>query len=449
MRWALAIFALLLAVVALGFGSAYYVSQPVAYRVVVPASDSHSRQLLEAASDLLATTKAQVRLKVIVNPAGGLPALEKREAEFAVARSVDIMKATAQTVMVLREDAAVILVPKASKIQTLPDLVKAEIGVVRESYMDGVGLAAVMNYYGIAPTKLKLTPLAAVDIGVAIRDKKINALVVAGNLRSKALADITAEAAKGFKGGVRVMAIEAAEAIAKRLPEVEAIEIDKGLFSGYPALPDDDVNTVGLSVRLVADPRLSNDKVSDFLHAFSRVKQQLIARVSGSGGLTVPDPDEDSAFVLHQGVRVFNKGEVVSVLDKYSDQIYIGGLLASAIGSAFAGAFGLVESRRRKKSIAEVMEIERLLDAVAMAESEADLAAIETRVDAVLRLALRKAMNGEIEAAVVAAFELARNELRGRLAQKRQVLACAGPADMALADLAGADDPPTPRLAAE
>jgi len=418
MRWGLAAFALVLALVALAFGSAYYVSQPTTFRVAVSASDSQSRALFEAAAGILDTTKASVRLRVAAAD-DPLAALDKRAADFAVARSVDIMKAQAQTVLVLRQDAAVIMVPKPSKINTLPDLVSANIGVVRESYMTGGGLVAVMSYYGMDPTKLKLTPLAANEIAGAVRDKKINAVVIAGNLRAKSLAEAVADAAKSFKGGARFLDIEAADAIAKRVPDVESIEIDKGLFGGYPPMPDDSVNTVGLSVRLVADARLSNDRVSDFLTAIAMVKQQLIARVSGAGGLTIPDPDDESAFVLHQGVRTYNKGEVVGLLDKYSDQIYVGGLLASGIGSLFAGAFGMVESRRRRKSIAEVMEIERVLDEIDAARSEAELDALETRVNDVFRATLRKAMDGKIEPAAVAAFEMAYREARERTAMRR------------------------------
>ena len=417
MRWGLTIFALVLALIAIGFGSAYYVSQPTTFRVAVAASDSHSRALLDTAADIFKSTNASVRLRVTPTD-GALAALEKREADFAVARSVDLMKAQAQTVMVLRQDAAVIMAPKASKIRTLPDLVAANLGVVRESHMDGGGLAVVMNYYAIDVSKLKLVPLQAGDIGAAIKDKRINAVIIAGNLRSKSLADAVADAAKSFKGA-RYIDIEAADAIAKRVPEIEAIEIDKGLFGGYPPQPDDTVNTIGLSVRLVADARLSNDRVSEFLNAFVRIKQQLIARVSGSAGLTIPDPDEESAFVLHQGVRAFNKGEVVGVLDKYSDQIYVGGLLASGIGSIFAGAYSMFESRRRKHSIAKVLEIERVLDDLATARSEAELDSISMRAEEIFRLALHKAMHGQIDPTAIAAFEMAHAEIRSRIAAQR------------------------------
>ena len=418
MRWGLAAFALVLALAALAFAGAYYVSQPTTFRVAVSTSDSQSRALMEAAAGILDGTKASVRLRVTASD-GPLAALEKGETDFAVARSVEIMKAQAQTVLVLRQDAAVIMVPKPSKISTLPDLVSANIGVVRESYMNGGGLAAVMGYYGVDITKLKLTPLAANEVAAAVRDKKVNALVIAGNLRAKSTAEAVADAARSFKGGARFLDIEAADAIAKRVPDIESIEVDKGLFGGYPPLPDDSVNTVGVSVRLVADARLANDRVSDFLSAIAMIKQQLIARVSGAGGLAIPDPDDESAFVLHQGVRTYNKGEVVGLLDKYSDQIYVGGLLASALGSLFAGAFSMIENRRRRKSIGEVMEIERVLEAVEGARSEAELAGLAERADEVFRATLHKAMEGKIEPATIAAFEMAYRDLRERIAAKR------------------------------
>jgi hypothetical protein len=280
-----------------------------------------------------------------------------------------------------------------------------------------------MNYYGVDLTRLKLLPLQAGDIAAAIRDKKIGAVVVAGNVNAQSLADVVGVAAKGFRGGVSFVDIEAAEAIAKRLPELEAIEIDKGLFGGVPPLPDDTVNTVGLSVRLVASERLGADQVSDFLHAFTRIKQTLIARVPGSGGLSVPDPDEETAFALHQGVNVYNKGAVLSLTDRYGDQIYFGGLLVSGLGSLCAGALGLMENRRRKRSIAEIMQIEALCRDVETARSDDELSGIEARAHDVFRLALQKAMKGDIDAAGVAAFELAHGIVRDRVATRRAAMA--------------------------
>jgi TRAP-type uncharacterized transport system substrate-binding protein len=422
MKWALAVVAFVLALVALGFGGAYYAVQPAQLRIAVPTSDSQSRQFVETASEILKSTKAGVQIIGIATD-DALTALAKNQADFAVARSVDIMRASAQTVLVLRQDAAVIVVPKTSKINDLVELTKANIGVVREGYMDGLGLAAVMNYYGVELGRLKLIPLGIGDIAAAIRDRRINALVIAGNLRSQNVADAVATAAKGFKGGMRILDIEAAEAIAKRLPEVEAIEIDQGLFGGTPPLPDDAVDTVGMSVRLVADGGLGKDKVSDFLHAFSKIKQQVMVRVPGSGGISIPDPDDETAFVLHQGVRTFNKGEIVNFSDKYGDQIYFGGLLASGLGSLCAGAFSMIESRRRRRSIAQVMEIEELRRRVETVRMDTELAEIEARCEDIFRLALRKAMNDELEPAAVTAFQLSYGQLRDRIGDRRRQIA--------------------------
>jgi TRAP-type uncharacterized transport system substrate-binding protein len=421
MKWGLAIVALVLALVALGFGGAYYAVQPVQLRIAVPVADSQSRQFVETTAEILKTTKAAVQITGIATD-DALTALAKNQADFAVARSVDIMRASAQTVLVLRRDAAVIVVQKTSKINDLLELTKASIGVVREGYMDGLGLAAVMNYYGVELGRLKLTPLAPGDVAAAIRDKRVNALVIAGNLRSQNVADAVSIAAKGFKGGIRILDIEAAEAIAKRLPEVEAIEIDQGLFGGTPPLPDDAVDTVGMSVRLVADSRLGKDKVSDFLHVFSTIKQQLMVRVPGSGGISIPDPDDETAFVLHQGVHAFNKGEIINLSDKYGDQIYFGGLLASGLGSLCAGVFGMIESRRRRRSIAQVMEIEELRRRVEDVSTDGELAEIEARCEDIFRLALRKAMNDELEPAAVTAFQLSHGQLRDRIGDRRRAL---------------------------
>src|SRR3954468_10441259 len=88
----------------------------------------------------------------------------------------------------------------------------------------GNALKAVLEYYALDPGKLKFTPLASGDVATAFRAGRVDVLIVVGNPTSKAVADIVADAQNGAKGGIRFLTIDAAEAIAKRVPELDSIE---------------------------------------------------------------------------------------------------------------------------------------------------------------------------------------------------------------------------------
>ena len=55
----------------------------------------------------------------------------------------------------------------------------------------------------------------------------------------------------------------------------------------------------------------------------------------------------------------YGDGEQKTFFDRYNDWIYIALLLASGIGSAFAGLFGWFDTKRRRRAMSRVFEIER------------------------------------------------------------------------------------------
>ena len=74
-------------------------SLPVTLKLQVPAHDTASRKLFEAAADHFKAKRLPIRLEVSQAPssAAALAALEKGDADLAVARAEDLIKTKAQS----------------------------------------------------------------------------------------------------------------------------------------------------------------------------------------------------------------------------------------------------------------------------------------------------------------------------------------------------------------
>ena len=93
--------------VALALAAGYVLSLPVTLKLQVPAHDTASRKLFEAAADHFKAKRLPIRLEVSQAPssAAALAALEKGDADLAVARAEDLIKTKAQSVLILRHPA--------------------------------------------------------------------------------------------------------------------------------------------------------------------------------------------------------------------------------------------------------------------------------------------------------------------------------------------------------
>ena len=106
---------------------------------------------------MLRNQRAPVRIEVVTteNPKAALEALEAGKVKLAVVRSDVAMQGKAQTVLIMRREAAVLIAAKAGKLQKITDLPNATIGVTRDGPLDGSLLWPVLDYYGIARDKSK------------------------------------------------------------------------------------------------------------------------------------------------------------------------------------------------------------------------------------------------------------------------------------------------------
>jgi len=395
----------------------YFVLQPTVWRVTIAQSDATSRQVFEAAAEQFRVQKKPIRLVVDVTPdtSTALSKLERGEAQLAVARAQEAIKARAQSVLVLRQETAVLMTPKKSKVRKLPDILGAEIAVLRESPGDPGTLSAVLDFYKLDRAKLKVQFVTLDELPNVIR--RIDVLAVIGAPASKLVADAVATA-RAVRGELRFIPVDQAEAIAKRVPELDSVDIAKGAFGGRPPYPDNEFTTIGFSIRTLATEAIAQDTMSDFLHQILTARQVIAQSVPAARSLKLAEADDDN-FVVHEGVRAYGDGEVKSFFDRYNDQIYVATLVASGIGSASAALFGWFTTRRRGKVMSSIFSIEQVIDSVPGAKSIAELDALEQQADEIFRVALKTASKGELDAAGIAAFEMALIDARARLRQRR------------------------------
>jgi TRAP-type uncharacterized transport system substrate-binding protein len=420
-RTFLEVLAGILALAALAAAVGYFALRPTVLRLAIPTTDTLDQRIFAAAADQLISQRAPIRLHWA---AGGssqavTQALDRRDVDLAVIRSDAGATRAAETVLILRKDAVVVVVPKSSGIQKLTDLPGRVVGVVREAPRTGSLLDSVLDYYAVPHDKLTLVPFSFSDIPEALREKRIEAAVLTGPVPSRPMAEAVAAMDRDVPGGVQFIDVGEADAIAKRDPQLESIEVGQGAFSGRPALPAKKFTTIGFSVLLAGHNKVRADLVNELVRQLLRLRRSLSAVVPEARFIEAPDPEEDAALVIHRGVRAYLEGNETTWFDRYGDLLWIGIFALSGVGSAVAGLASRAGQRRRREALAALLRIEDAVAALPQARTAAEIDAIERRVDELSREAVARAATGELQAADIAAFNMALADARRRIAARR------------------------------
>jgi TRAP-type uncharacterized transport system substrate-binding protein len=422
----LTVCAIVLAVLSAAVGVSYLVLQPSELRVAIPSSNPLDKRLFGAAAEMLRAQRAPVRIEAITSESTkvALDALEAGRVDLAVVSSDAAMQGRAHSVMVMRREVAVMIAPKAGPLQKTTDLPNATIGLARVGPLDAGLLRQVLDYYGIAQDGAKYVSVPVDEVADAIRQKKIDGIIAVGTLASKKMTDVIAEVARGADGAIRFIDFEEADAIAKRIPALESIEVDQGAFGGQPPRPGESFHAIGYSIRLVATPDIDKNRIAELVRHLYLLRQNLNVAVTGAGLMAVPDTDEASGFLIHPGVRAYEDGEQQNWFERYSDYIYLAMFAATGIGSVVVAMLSRMNGGATRDPL---QRIQVAFEAACGARTREAVDAAEREADDIFRSLFGAGPGKRLSENGMVGIGVAMSELRNRIAAQRAALAAKDP----------------------
>jgi TRAP-type uncharacterized transport system substrate-binding protein len=345
-------------------------------------------------------------------------ALEAGKVELATVRSDVPVGAHSQTIAILRRDVVGLIVPPQAPIEHVGDLAGKSLGVVQGLAEDARILDQIFTHY---QTPAKTSPrvvLAPGEIGPAIRQKRVAALVAVGPAGPGPLADAMTAVAKAGKGAPDLLEIEAAEAIAPRLPGLEAADIVPGAFGGTPLRPAESVTTLAVMWRLVTRSSLPNYAAGELARLLFITRSKLVTMFPQAGYIEAPDTDKSGVLPVHPGAAAYFNAEQTSVLERFADVLYVGVIIVSLVGAVCAWimtAWRGSGPRQEREQLQRLMTIFREAPAVGQ-----DTLAIFDEVDEMVAWALERTADGAMEAGQFQVFSLVVTQVRQIIERHRE-----------------------------
>jgi TRAP-type uncharacterized transport system substrate-binding protein len=393
--------------------------------LVFAVGDANSAEARFAAklAAVLKTNASRLRIKIEPNADGAkaLAQFDRKQADLAVLRTDAKVPARARALAILERDVVLLIGPGAKKIKTLAELKKKKIAVLA----DGDASAAFVRSVLEIPDNTD----AGSRVQMAPPNSTLDKLLASGGYGAVIAIAHTSTMMKdkrfeqyAKRGGFTLNAIDEAKALARRNPGITEETLATGMLSSSPALPDDDLDTIGLQWLLVAQSKMSTGTAGDLARTIYENKAELALDDGFASRIEPADTDKDAFIVAHQGAAEYINDDTKSFMDRYSDLMYLGAGALGVIGSMFAGIYTNLTRIAPEKASELATAILDIGERMEHATSLDALDTLQDELEAILRGAVIGLRDGTISTDGLDTFKLGYEFVRDELAMRRESL---------------------------
>lgn len=404
--WARNLFIAMVALFVIGSLSALVIKQGLVrwpLKVATGPSTTAGADFLNTFSKVVAEERPMVQLKRIKKDsfAASAKALEDGEADLAIVRSDIAMPSNGLTIAIFRRDNLVLIVSGRSRLDSFQKLAGKKIALLKtESAERNESLSrlldGVLAFYGITPGKVDREFLTIDEIGSAVAKNKVDGVLALGPSGQGSISRAISAVASATNTSPKLIGEKQAVAIAKSIPGTEPNEVDEGAFGGIKPKPEEAMNTLAITFRLVGRHSLPDFATGEIARLLTLSKAQLIATSPFARNIEAPDSEDGSNLPIHPGAAAYFEGEQDSLVDSAFGIFYLISIVLGVLGSAIVWIFSI-----GKNDSATEREIDIKLLFIMRHARNADLGRLEQmemEIDEVVAQALeqRKVLSADL-----------------------------------------------------
>ncbi len=371
---------------------------------------------------VLKNNSSRLRLKIVpsTDSAQALAQFDRRKADLAVLRTDAKVPPRARALAILEHDVVLLISPGNKKIKSLAELKKKKIAVFAD---DDTSVAFLRNILeipdGAEGSRLRMAPPNS-TLDKLFAPGGYGAVIAMAHA-STIIKDKSYERYARL-GGFTLNPINEAKALARKNPGISEETLATGTLSSSPALPPEDLDTIGLQWLLVAQSRMSTTAAGELARTIYENKAELALEDGFASRIEPADVDKDAFIVAHQGAAEYINDDTKSFMDRYSDLLYLGVAALSVIGSIFAGIYTKITRVAPEKAGELATAILDIGEKIEHANSLDRLEALQDELEGILRGAVIGLRDGTISSDGLDTFKLGYEFVRDEIGMRRDHL---------------------------
>lgn len=365
---------------------------------------------------------SRFRVTIVSNAdnAKALAQFDRRDANLAVLRTDAKVPPRARAVAILDHDVLLVFSPAGKKIKSLAELKKKKIAIIADNE---AGAAFIRNILELSEGSASNPLVQVVSPGTPV-DKLFTAgiaAVVTIAPASKLVKDKSYEQ-YARRGGLTLNAIEAAKLLTRKYPALSEESIAGGTLSSSPAIPEDDIETVGLRWLLVAQSWMPASTISELARLVYENKAELALENGFASRIEPAATDKDAFIIAHPGAAEYINDDIKSFVERYSDLMYAAIAALGIIGSICATLYTQVTRVAPEKASELATQLLDLGEDVQDATCIDDLDGLQDELEKILRGVVIGLRDGTISSDGLETFKLGYQFVRDEIAMRRDAL---------------------------
>ncbi len=217
-------------------------------------------------------------------------------------------------------------------------------------------------------------------------------------------------------------AIDEAKALARKVPGVTEESLPTGALSSSPAIPDDDLDSVGVEWLLVAQAKMTTTIAGELARTIYENKAALALQDGFASRIEPASTDKEAFIIAHEGAAEYINDDTRSLMDRYSDMLYLAAAALIVIGSIFAAIYTQLTRVAPEKASELATAILLVGERIEHAKSLDTLEALQDKLEAILRGAVIGLRDGTISTDGLETFKLGYELVRDEIARRRDHL---------------------------
>jgi TRAP transporter TAXI family solute receptor len=407
--------AILLALTGVVFGAFFLSRLPRTLTLAVGPAGLETHRYAEAMAQAGRDTRDRIRLSIVTTDGAAESArlLEAGRVDLAIIRTDYDLPANGQSLMVNTRRAAVVMAPNRPRggIQKFTDLKGKRIAVPRLTDSNVALVRRMLAIAEIGENDATLIEAELADLPELLGTGKADAAIAIVVASAPNFTALVPEIAKRLPGGLRIVPIDEAQAMASRITGLETVEIPAGAFG--TRRPAEEISTVSITYRTVARATLSEDIAGRATKSFYDLRARLNRTMPVAFNAEAPDAKTGAKLPVHPGAMAFFDGETKTFFERYGELIFTGLWGASILGSGLAALFAWLGRRKHTEASDIIAELATLTAEARTASTGASLSRIDARTDAIVGVVAADSHRGRIGAESLQSIGLALEHLRG------------------------------------
>ncbi len=409
----LPVLAVMLALIGVSFG-VYFVSRlPRTLTLAVGPAGLETHRYAEALAQAGIDARDRIRLKIVTTEGAEASArlMETGKIDLAIIRSDYDLPANGQSILVNTKRIVVVMAPQRARggIRKFDDLKGKRIAVVKVTDPNLPLVRRMLAVADIGEKDATLVEAELQDLPELLGSGKVDAAIAIVVPSAPTFTALVPEIAKRLPGGLRIVPLDEAQAIANRVNGVEIAEIPAGAFGAKR--PAEEVATVAITYRTVGRATMSEDLAGNVAKSLYDLRTRLNRTIPIAFTAEPPDGKAGARLPVHPGAMAYFDGESKTFYERYGEMLFTGLWGASILGSGLFAFVAWASRKRRGEGMGLIDEVVTLTSS-ARAASPDELQKIEARGDVIVASLAQLRQDGDVSDALIESAALALDHFR-------------------------------------